>query len=172
VRLSLQANTDVFDRIRQWRVGDTSEGTGDVVFGEGEAGFVGVEGLEVTARKVEGAELDGDAGADAEEGGEGAFVEGERAFILEVVAGALEGTERDGGGLEADFDDIEWLADEDLGGSSGGTRDKILAEALEGGIVGAHCVVCSVGMEWRWGMGIRWAKERRRRELVRERRKR
>jgi hypothetical protein len=39
-----------------------------------------VAGLEAAAGFVEGAELDGDAGADADEGREGAFVEGEGAF--------------------------------------------------------------------------------------------
>lgn len=109
MRLCLQPDPHILDWIRERSVGDSGECSSEVVFWEGETGAgwaVGFEGLEVTTRKVEGAELDRDAGADAEEGGERAFVEGEGAFVLDDVGGAGEGVEGDGRGLEADFDDI------------------------------------------------------------------
>lgn len=59
---------------------------------------------------MEGAELDGDAGADAEERGEGALVEGKCALVL--VDGGRRG-EGVGVGcccLEANLDDVEGLA--------------------------------------------------------------
>ena len=65
--------------------------------------------LESAAGVVEGAELDGDAGADSDEWGEGAFVEGEGAFVGEDGGGAGQGGGVCGGGLEADFDYVEWL---------------------------------------------------------------
>jgi hypothetical protein len=76
--------------------------------GERFGGAVG--GLEGAFGVVEGAELHGDAGADADEGGQGAFVEGRRAFVLEDARGAVQGAAVFVGGLEADFDDVEGLA--------------------------------------------------------------
>ena len=67
---------------------------------------VGVAGLELAARVVKGAELDGDAGADPDERGEGAFVEGEGAFGAVDFAGCVEGAGVLGGCLEAHFDDV------------------------------------------------------------------
>jgi len=54
--------------------------------------------------------LHGDAGADAEEGCERAFVEGERAFVAVDGGGGDEGVGVGGGGLEADFYYVEGLA--------------------------------------------------------------
>ena len=65
--------------------------------------------FESAAGVVKGTELHGDAGADADEGGEGAFVEGESAFVGEDGGGAGQGGGVCGGGLEADFDYVEWL---------------------------------------------------------------
>ena len=72
-------------------------------------GFVlgfGVAGFEGAAGVVEAAELDGDAGADSDERGEGAFVEGGGAFVAEDLGCAVEGASVVCRGLEADFDDI------------------------------------------------------------------
>ena len=55
---------------------------------------------------VESAELDGDTGADAEEGGESALVECEGPFVDEDVLGAFESRGVCAGRLESDFDDI------------------------------------------------------------------
>lgn len=67
-------------------------------------------GFEAAASGVEGAELDRHARADADEGREGAFVEGEGAFFLVDGLGGGQGGGVEGGGLQADFDDVEWLA--------------------------------------------------------------
>lgn len=59
---------------------------------------------------MEGAELDGDAGTDSDEGGEGAFVECEGSFSLVDGFGGDEGVGVLGCGLKTDFDYVEWLA--------------------------------------------------------------
>lgn len=59
---------------------------------------------------MEGAELHGDAGADADEGCEGAFVEGEGPFLGVDGASGGEGVGVLGCGLEADFYYVEGLA--------------------------------------------------------------
>lgn len=59
---------------------------------------------------MEGAELDGDAGADADEGGEGAFVERKGPFRGVDGAGGDEGGRVGRGCLEADFYYIKGLA--------------------------------------------------------------
>lgn len=64
----------------------------EVAFFEGSSGI------------VECAELDGDACADADEGGEGAFVECEWTLVREDGTGARDGAGVFAGGLEADFD--------------------------------------------------------------------
>lgn len=69
-----------------------------------------VLGLEVAACGVEAAELDGNAGADTEERGEGALVEGEGAFVAVDVGCGGEGGGWSGGGLEADFYYVKGLA--------------------------------------------------------------
>ena len=75
---------------------------------EGAGRSVGEEILlfKLPARVVEGAKLDGDASADAEEGAKGAFVEGEGAFVREDLPAAVEGGGVLRGGLQTDFDDI------------------------------------------------------------------
>lgn len=60
--------------------------------------------------KVETAELDGYAGADADKGCECAFVKGEGAFVAVDACGGGEGGEVGGGCLEADFDYVKRLA--------------------------------------------------------------
>ena len=93
----------MLDRRGESRVGYAREGTGGVELGIGEvmhawdecaAAGVGAALLEVSPGGVEGAELDRYAGTDAEEGREGAFVEGEGAFVL--VDGSCGGQ---GGGV-------------------------------------------------------------------------
>ncbi len=73
VGLGLQADADVFDGAGDDGVGDAGEGAGEVVLGVGEGGVGGAGGavglFELAAGVVEGAELDGYAGADADEGG-------------------------------------------------------------------------------------------------------
>lgn len=56
------------------------------------------------------AELDGYAGADADEGCEGAFVKCEGAFVAVDACGGGEGGEVGGGCLESDFDYVKRLA--------------------------------------------------------------
>lgn len=115
--LRLQPDADVLDGARDDAVGDAGEGAGGVVLGVGEGGAGGTapeEGvlvLKVAAGGVEAAELDRDAGADAEERGERALVEGEGPLVAPDAGGGGEG--RDAGrrgGLEADLDDVEGLA--------------------------------------------------------------
>lgn len=113
VRLALQADTDVFDGAGEGGVGDSGKGSGEEVLAVGEVGarvaVRQVTGFEPAAGGVEGAELDGDAGADADEGGEGALVEGGGAFVLVDGGCGVEGAGVLGGGLEADLDDVEGL---------------------------------------------------------------
>jgi len=76
VGLGLQTDADVFYGAGEEGIGHSCEGPRGVVlgvgegFGGGERGEVGgVAGFEGAAGVVEGAELDGDAGADADERG-------------------------------------------------------------------------------------------------------
>lgn len=69
--------------------------------------------------------MDGDTGTDSDEGGEGSLVEGGGAFFLEDLGGAVGGAGVGGGGLQADFDDVEGLADEDLGDTADGAREEV-----------------------------------------------
>lgn len=84
-----------------------------------------VLGLESATGIVVSAELDRDAGADADEGGEGSFVEGGGAFLFEDLGGAVGGAFVVRGGLQADFDDVEGLADEDLGDAADGAGEEV-----------------------------------------------
>lgn len=118
MRLGLEPDTDMLDRGGEDGIGDTGESARGVVLpvGQGLRGVGdlldrfalrgGVAGFEGAPGVVEGAELDGDAGADAEEWGQGALVEGAAAFVLEDLRGAVQGAFVFGGGLEADFDDV------------------------------------------------------------------
>lgn len=104
--LGLEADTDVFDGGGEDGVGEAGEGSCCVVLGVsqgllllGKKGFaecvvfvVVVVGFESSFGVVECAELDGDAGAYADQGGESAFVEGGGAFILQDSRRAVEGT--------------------------------------------------------------------------------
>lgn len=114
VRLALQADADVLDGARQRRVGHAGEGTGGKVLRVAEAGravaAAGVASLEPAARGVECAELDGHAGADADEGRQRALVEGEGALMLVDGGGGFEGACVLGRCLETDFDDVKGLA--------------------------------------------------------------
>lgn len=118
MRLRLKSDAHVLDGARDDRVGDAGEGSRGVVLAVTQVGDARDEGfvtlgtalLEEAAGRVEGAELDGDAGADAQKGGQGALVEGERAFVLVDGGGGGEGGGVLGGGLEADFDYVEGLA--------------------------------------------------------------
>lgn len=92
--LALQTDTDVLNGAGEDRVGDTGKGTCRGVLGVGEVlGVAGgdVAALEPAAGLVEGAELDGDAGTDADERGEGAFVEGEGTLVFVDGGGGVEG---------------------------------------------------------------------------------
>lgn len=90
VRLSLKTDTDVLNRTGDNRVGNARKGASGVVLAVTEGGnsrdegFVGLGTalLEEAAGGVESAELDGDAGADAQEGSQSALVKGEGAFVF------------------------------------------------------------------------------------------
>lgn len=74
MRLGLHPDAHVLDGAGDDGVGDAGEGARGVVLAVGEGwggggGELGVAGFEAAAGVVEGAELDGDAGADADEGG-------------------------------------------------------------------------------------------------------
>ncbi|CRK17599.1 hypothetical protein BN1723_011363 [Verticillium longisporum] len=125
VGLRLQADADVLDGAGEGRVGEAGKGAGGVVLAVGER-VAGVARLEVAARLVEGAKLDRHAGADADERRQRALVEGERALILVDGRRRLEGRRVRRRRLEADLDDVEGLADEDLGDAAGGAREEIL----------------------------------------------
>jgi hypothetical protein len=99
----------VLDGAGEDAVGEAGKGAGRVELAVAEGGGAGGVGgevalLEGAARVVEGAELDGDAGADADEGRESAFVEGRGAFVAEDGGRAREGRGVGCGCLEADFD--------------------------------------------------------------------
>ena len=76
--------------------------------------MLSVAGLEEAASLVESAELDRDAGADADEGGEGALVEGEGALVLVDGGGGVKGRRVLVCCLEADLDNVKGLACEVL----------------------------------------------------------
>lgn len=105
--LGLETDTDVFDGGGEDCVGEAGEGSCCVVLGIGQGllllllgkkgfaecvVFVVVVGFECSFGVVECAELDGDAGAYADQGGESAFVKGGSAFILQDSRRAVEGT--------------------------------------------------------------------------------
>lgn len=117
VGLALEADADVFNGPGEEGVCESGEGAGGKILAVGEVcglegggGGGGVAGFEPAAGRVEGAELDGDAGADADEGGQGALVEGEGALVLVDGGGGVQGRGVLGCGLEADLDDVEGLA--------------------------------------------------------------
>jgi hypothetical protein len=56
---------------------------------DGGVEFGGILGFEESFGVVEGAELDGYAGSDSEEGGQGAFVECGAAFVAEDFGSAV-----------------------------------------------------------------------------------
>lgn len=90
--LTLQSDPDVLDGPGQDTVGHTGEGTRRGVLWVGETSRGGgVAGLEVASGGVEGAELDGDASADADEGREGTLVEGQGTFAGVDGCGGVEG---------------------------------------------------------------------------------
>lgn len=110
--LRLQADADVLDGAGEDAVGDAGEGARAEVLRVAElggpgAGDVGV--FQVAAGGVEGAELDGDAGAYAQQGGEGAFVEGGGALVAQDAGGGVEGGGVGGACLQADFYYVEGL---------------------------------------------------------------
>lgn len=107
----------MLDGARDDRVGDAGEGARGVVLAVREGGARGgavgerVLLLEVAAGGVEAAKLDRDAGADAEERGEGALVEGEGALVApDGGCGGEGGRSWRGCRLEADFDNVKRLA--------------------------------------------------------------
>ena len=101
MRLRLQPNTDVLDRRREHSVHDAGERARGVVlsicqwfrvrvdFRDGFPLRSCVAGFKGATRVVEAAELDGDAGADSYERGQGSFVEGESSFVFEDLRGAV-----------------------------------------------------------------------------------
>lgn len=121
VGLGLQPDADVFDWGGEDCVGEACEGAGGVILGVAQRGRGaregvwrqgsgreggmgrGVLGFEGTFGKVEGAELDRDAGAYADQGSESTFVEGWSALIAEDLGRAVEGAGVLGCGLQAYF---------------------------------------------------------------------
>ncbi len=67
-------------------------------------------GFEAAAGFVKSTELDRDASADSDEGGESAFVEGQSSFFLVDGFGSYKSIGVLSCSLEADFDDVEGLA--------------------------------------------------------------
>ena len=118
VRLRLQPDADVLDGAGQRRVGHAGEGARREVLGVGEGVGGLVAALEPAAGLMEGAELDRDAGADADERRERALVEGQGALLLIDRSRGREGARVGRRGLEADLDDVEGLAW--AGGLAGG----------------------------------------------------
>jgi hypothetical protein len=126
VGLRLQADADVLDGAGEERVGQTGESSRGVVLsiahGLASGGVLRFEGA---AGIVVGAELHGHASADSDQGGEGSFVESRGAFFFEDLRGAVGRAGVVGGGLQADFDDVEGLADEDLGDAADGAGEEV-----------------------------------------------
>ena len=122
----------MLDRPGDYTVGDACKGSRRVVLAVAEGADAGDEPgrapLELAPRVVEGTELDGHAGADAEEGREGAFVEGEGAFVLPDGEGSRGGGGVGVGCLEADLDDVEGLA-------CGGVLVRGRCVVVRGGVV-------------------------------------
>jgi len=113
VRLRLQPDAHVLDRPRDHRVCDARECPCEIVLAVAERRVAlrrRVALLEPPPRVVEAAELHRDAGADAEERCQRAFVEGQRPFVLPDVCCAVERAFVLLCGLQPDFDDVEWLA--------------------------------------------------------------
>lgn len=116
VGLCLEADPHVFDWGGEESVSDAGEGAGEIVLAIAELRGIGcvlvvfglgeVDLFKLAARIVESAELDGDTGTDAYEGGEGAFVECEGTLVGKDLACTVEGRGVLVGGLEAHFDDI------------------------------------------------------------------
>ena len=118
MRLRLETDTDVLDGTTEDGVCYAGEGAGGIILAVGERlgigldlvdGFVllrGILGFEGAARVVEPAELNRDAGTDADQGGECTLVEGGGALILKDLPGTVEGTFVVFCGLQANFDDI------------------------------------------------------------------
>ena len=150
--LGLQADADVLDGAGEEGVGKTRESSREVVLavahgfsGGGILGFKGAAGVVVSA------ELDGHAGADSDEGGEGAFVEGRGAFFFEDLGGAVGGAFVVRGGLQADFDDVEGLADEDLGDAADGAGEEVFEGFVEADVGFFQCLrhyECVVCVYW------------------------
>ncbi len=59
---------------------------------------------------MEGAELDGDASSDSDQGRERTFIKGERSFFSVDLLSGDKGVGVLGCGLKTDFDDVERLA--------------------------------------------------------------
>lgn len=132
MRLRLQADTDVLDGAGEECVGKTGESTRGVVLRVAHGlARRRVLGLERATGIVVSAELDRDAGADSDKGSEGSLVEGGGAFFLEDLGGAVGGAGVGGGGLQADFDDVEGLADKDLGNAANSAREEVLEGLID-----------------------------------------
>jgi hypothetical protein len=99
----------VLDGAGEDRVGDASEGTRCGVLRVRQLGAV-VTGLEPALCGVEGAELDGDTGADSDQRCECSLVEGEGTLVLVDCGGGVDGGGVLSGCLESDLDDVKRLA--------------------------------------------------------------
>lgn len=112
VGLGLQADAHVLDGAGYDGVGDAREGAGGEVLAVAQVPGArgGVGGLEVPLRVAEGAELDRDAGADADEGRQRALVEGEGALLRVDGPRGVEGRGVLRRRLQTHLDYVEGLA--------------------------------------------------------------
>ena len=103
----------MLNRARNDRISNTSERSSSIVLRITEVlhhrTAAEVVLLELALGETEAGELNTDTGTDADEGSQGAFVEGEGSFFTVDLGGGVEGVGVGGGGLQADLDDIERL---------------------------------------------------------------
>lgn len=115
MRLGLQTNTDMLNRSRDNRVGDTSKSTGTIILcvrklGVLTTGTVLVVYLELAFGITEGTKLDRYTGSDTDEWCQSSFIECKWSLLGPDLACRIEGVGVLRGGLETDFDDVKWLA--------------------------------------------------------------
>lgn len=122
--LDLETGTDVLDRARDDRVGDTTGSTGNVELRVSQEAVGGgaVLVVVVALHGLQGDKLDRDTGADTDQGGGGALVEALDALLGQGLLDTVQGAgvlgslarQRSRHGLKAHFDGIERLANKDL----------------------------------------------------------
>lgn len=91
MRLRLKAYADVFYGPREHGISDACKGPTGVVLCQAQGADRLVARFEKTACKMEATELDRDTGTNADERGEGPFIEGERTFMRPDPSSAIKG---------------------------------------------------------------------------------